>query len=117
MKTWTQFIEGQDDFNNPGVPHYAPSKTPSPVPDHYPSDEPRIQAQMRADANKMKFRDAVGKRFRAKEGGYIATKFGIGATGIITKVGGLNFSYQMDAVPGKTFTYSVASMPFTVELE
>jgi hypothetical protein len=116
MKSFKKYLEGRDDYNNYGVPYYASSDHPSPEPDYYPADEKRHQEKIRSQANIKRFANATGKKFTVLPNSFFAQKYGDGATGVINLVGGTNFSYSIDGIPDKKFTYSITSMPHVLEL-
>lgn len=43
-----------------------------------------------------RYKYAIGRRFVARKGGYMESKFFPGATGLITAIKGDNLSYKMD---------------------
>jgi hypothetical protein len=117
MKTWKQFLEGRDDFKATGVPHYAADDyQPSPRLSSHVPGEAEYQGWLRSRINKSKFGYAAGKRFAAIPGRFIAKRFGDWAKGIVHVVGGSNFSYEMDSLPGKRFTANVRSIPYLIQI-
>ena len=109
MKSFIEWMEGRDDYNNSGVPYYADSNTPSNrSPDYSSSYKPLVPAM-----SKSKSEAFVNKRFKVVPGGLLASKYGDEATGIITKVGPQNFTYNIDGVKGN-FTHSSRSLPYVL---
>jgi len=103
-------MEGRDDYNNSGVPYYAYSNTPSNRRlDYSSSYKPLVPAM-----SKSKSESFVNKRFKVLPGSILAGKYGDEATGIITKVGPQNFTYNIDGVKGN-FTLGARSLPYVLE--
>lgn len=96
--TW---LEGQDDFRNPGVPHFAGPDTPSirgPVDNHDGITDYLHQNQL-AKANQAVVQ--VGNKYKFTElTKYYHSKFN-DVPFVVTKVGPQNVSIQFDNSPKK----------------
>ena len=104
-------MEGKNDYNNSGVPYYTNSNTPSSRSPNYSSSYKNLVPAM----SKSKSEKFVNKTFKVLPGSHLASKYGNEATGIITKVGPQNFTYNIDGVKGN-FTLGARSLPYELEI-